>query len=212
MSTVSAWRCVAIMGAPGTGKSWLTRALSEVLRARGDTVHEGPPAPPTVSGPTVPNTNTVWLIADNPDGLHGQAPAASPACAQLEHKQALTPTRWPGHALTLVMGLDLPMDEPDASGLEAHRRASLDQRLRQGLLDSGQDFRVIHGLGLDRLNQALMALGLPAQDAATWAERESAQFALNAGRTPWLCEKCSDPECEHRLFTRLLSQRPSSKG
>jgi hypothetical protein len=26
----------------------------------------------------------------------------------------------------------------------------------------------------------------------------------------WMCEKCSDPQCEHRLLTALLAQRDSA--
>jgi hypothetical protein len=83
----------------------------------------------------------------------------------------------------------------------------IDGLLREALTRSALDFRVIYGQGLTRLNNALLALGLDAEDEAAWQRRESAQFALNEGRTPWLCEKCSDPDCEHRLFTGLL-QRP----
>jgi hypothetical protein len=66
---------------------------------------------------------------------------------------------------------------------------------------------VIYGQGLARLNNALLAMGLPPENEADWQRRELAQFALNEGRTPWLCEKCSDPDCEHRLFTGLLKPR-----
>ena len=53
---------------------------------------------------------------------------------------------------------------------------------------------------------ALLALGLPGEDETAWHTRQNAQYALNEGRTPWLCEKCSDPDCEHRLFTGLLQR------
>ena len=28
----------------------------------------------------------------------------------------------------------------------------------------------------------------------------------------WDCEKCSDPECEHRLFTSLVAQREARQA
>jgi hypothetical protein len=34
--------------------------------------------------------------------------------------------------------------------------------------------------------------------------REQTQFAINQGRTVWQCNECSDPDCEHKLFTALL--------
>jgi len=67
---------------------------------------------------------------------------------------------------------------------------------------------VIYGAGPSRLANALLALGLPAPDARAQQTREQAQFDLNRGRTPWSCEKCSDPDCEHKLFTGLLRQHP----
>lgn len=212
MTAPSSWRRVAIVGAPGTGKSWLSRALTEVLRARGNTVHEGAlsVAAPMRQAPL--HSGKTWLISDNPP-LGGTVPAAAPA-ARMSPERMPVHTALPcgGHDLTLVMGLDVPSGETGASGLDAQVRARIDTDLRQTLLDAGQDFRVIYGQGLTRLNQALVALGLPAQDKATWPERASLQFALNAGRTPWSCEKCSDPDCEHRLFSRLLRQRPSDTG
>ena len=212
MTVPSFWQRVAIMGAPGTGKSWLTHALTEVLRARGDTVHQEAlsVAAPTRQDPL--HNGKIWLISDNPP-LGGTVPAAAPAARMSPERMPLhTALHGGGHDLALVMGLDVPSGESGASEVDAQVRARIDTDLRQTLLDTGQDFRVIYGQGLARLNQALIALGLPAQDKATWPERASLQFALNAGRTPWSCEKCSDPDCEHRLFSRLLRQRPSDTG
>ena len=106
--------------------------------------------------------------------------------------------------LTLVTGLDLPWV---ADGLQRdgpHVRAPIDAMVRQSLMQAQVNFHVVYGQGLARLNNALLAMGVATEDEATWLRRESAQFALNEGRTPWLCEKCSDPDCEHRLFTGLL--------
>ena len=78
------------------------------------------------------------------------------------------------------------------------------------MIQARLDFRVVYGQGLARLNNALLALGLAPEDEQAWLRRESAQFDLNQGRTPWQCEKCSDPDCEHRLFTGLLGQTRTS--
>lgn len=95
----------------------------------------------------------------------------------------------------LLMGLDLP----SAAGHEAD-----DARLRAQLQSAGLAFHVVYGQGPQRLHGALRALEaagvLPAGSAPRLPERE---------RRDWLaaCEKCSDPDCEHRLFTRLREAR-----
>lgn len=106
------------------------------------------------------------------------------------------------HALVLLMGLSTPTLSTKARA-EQHQA---DVQLRTRLQVLAVPFRVVYGDGAELLNNALLALGLSA-DQATQAQREGAQFALNRGRTPWSCEKCSDPDCEHRLFTGLLTHR-----
>lgn len=83
--------------------------------------------------------------------------------------------------IVLVMGLDLP-------GSQVH--AADDARLRNALHQAGTVYQVVYGLGPQRLQSALAALGrAPAVPTGNWQ---------------WSCEKCSDPECEHRLFRRLF--------
>lgn len=214
---------IAILGAESTGKSWLVRALAEVLRARGHTVHAVPEAlrlwceregrtpqvheqaaiaqaqanavlacpPGTVLADTTPLMTAVYS-----EHFFGDAQLTASALAH----QAL-------YSRTLVMGLDLAW-QPEWLREGPEGRLPIDGLLRERLQAAGLDFRVIYGQGLARLNNALLALGEAAEDEATWQARQSAQFALNAGRTPWLCETCSDPDCEHRLFTGLLARGP----
>jgi HTH-type transcriptional repressor of NAD biosynthesis genes len=101
------------------------------------------------------------------------------------------------HDFALLMGLDQPHAEPS-------RQAHQDSALREQLQTLGLPYRVVYGAGPTRLVNALLALGLAPPDAGAQQTREQAQFDLNRGRTPWSCEKCSDPECEHKLFTGLL--------
>ena len=99
------------------------------------------------------------------------------------------------YAATLVTGLDLPWV---ADGLQRdgpHVREPVDALLREGLQRAQVPYQVVYGTGPARLENAVAALarmGIGAGDAA----REG------AARKPWkwMCEKCSDPECEHRLF------------
>ena len=98
--------------------------------------------------------------------------------------------------LALLLGLSLSSAKADVA---------LDRELRQQLHTRGLPYRVIYGTDpATRLANALHALGRPPSDSPSVKTRVQAQFDLNRGRTPWSCEKCSDPDCEHRLFTGLL--------
>lgn len=86
---------------------------------------------------------------------------------------------------------------PDAAASQETERAC-----RQALLSSGECFQVLQGDTQQRINTVLSSLGL----LPDTAQAQARQFALNGGRTPWRCESCSDPDCEHRLFTGLLGR------
>jgi len=111
---------------------------------------------------------------------------------------------------TLVTGLDLPWV---ADGLQRDGpqvRGPVDALVRQALERAGIAYRVVYGQGHQRLNNALLALGLSGEDPADGDIRQNAQFAINKGRTVWQCNACSDPDCEHSLFSGLLAQRDNS--
>jgi hypothetical protein len=138
---------VAILGAPGSGKTQLARELTVHLRESG-------------CGLTVVDDESR-----------------------------------PGDA-TLVMGLDLP----SARGGEA-----ADGRLRAQLQSAGIPFQVVYGTGAQRLRHALLALDAAGVLPAGTVQRHEESGAPRG----WIaaCEKCSDPACEHRLFTRLRQER-----
>ncbi len=95
--------------------------------------------------------------------------------------------------LTLVTGLDLPWV---ADGLQRdgpHVREPVDALLRAALGRAGLPYRVVYGHGTQRLDNALFAI--------------KAFRRTGTETRPWTCEKCADPECEHRLFTGLLASR-----
>jgi nicotinamide riboside kinase len=101
-----------------------------------------------------------------------------------------------GYHLTLVTGLDLPWVD-DGLQRAADSRERVDELVRTLLAGARIAYRVVYGAGRDRLRNALAALpvGLapaPVGDPAS----------LRAWK--WQCDKCSDPECEHRLFTSLV--------
>jgi nicotinamide riboside kinase len=218
---------VAVLGAESTGKSWLTQALAGVLRARGQAVHtvdevlrhwcdragrtpqrheqmaiaeqQAQAAQPP--GQPAPDA---WLISDT-------TPLMTAVYSHLLFDdESLYPMALAHQALydiTLVTGLDLPWV---ADGLQRdgpHVRGPVDTLVRQALERSGMAYRVVYGQGPGRLNNALLALGLEGEDASAQHIREQGQFAINQGRSVWQCNDCSDPDCEHLLFTRLLKQR-----
>ena len=100
------------------------------------------------------------------------------------------------HAI-LLTGLDLiPADETAVAE---------DARIRARLQAAGQPFHVVYGAGADRLRCALLALvaaGVLPTALVPGNEKGGASRA-------WItnCEKCSDPDCERRLFTRLRQER-----
>ena len=106
------------------------------------------------------------------------------------------------YGLTLLMGLDLPW-VPDGLFRDGPAlRAATDTVLRRELQAAGIPFQTLYGPLALRVQQALRAIGGALQRPLTTQDPNWEQ-----GRRPWTCEKCSDPDCEHRLFTQLLQQR-----
>ena len=101
----------------------------------------------------------------------------------------------PGDA-TLVLGLDLP---------SARASEAADGRLRARLQAAGIPFQVVYGTGPERLRRALLALDAAGVLPAGIVQRHE-EGGASRGWTA-ACEKCSDPACEHRLFTRLRLER-----
>lgn len=95
-----------------------------------------------------------------------------------------------------------PPEWRNASNPQEQQNLATERACRQALLSSGTPFQVLQGSQAQRMDTVLNTLGLQADTAAA----QSRQFALNGGRTPWRCESCSDPDCEHRFFTGLLSR------
>lgn len=103
--------------------------------------------------------------------------------------------------LTLLMGLDLPWVSDGFFRDSPAVRDATDAVLRRELQTAGLSFQTIHGHGPSRTDQALRAIGRRLGRSLTLTDQ-----TLTNGRSPWTCEKCSDPACEHRLFSRLLTR------
>ena len=102
--------------------------------------------------------------------------------------------------LTLLMGLDLPWVADGLFRDSPAVRDATDRVLRRELRRGGIAFQAIYGQGPDRLDAVLRIIG----------HRLGKQLATEAHAGPtrtasWICERCSDPDCEHRLFSRLLA-------
>lgn len=112
---------------------------------------------------------------------------------------ALLPAAAPGYDLVLLTGLETWMASAEAT----------DAAIRAALVEAGMAYHVLYGNSSERLAQACEAIKnlLPRSEPPAQAQ---------ASRKPtpwvWLCDKCSDPQCEHRLLTALLAQRTGQAG
>ena len=173
---------VALLGAAGTGKTSLARALTLALANS--------------------SAASSWQISDESplqcllQTLAGAHPALDlTTAAQLdtpEWVQALEVQRSFDH--TLLLALDL--GPTNANSTDTAQRLRIDALLRQALAQAQLPFQVIYGLGEDRLAQALSAL-----------KRSPAVREVRRKPWVWACDKCSDPVCEHRLLSDLLASR-----
>ena len=207
---------IAILGAECTGKSTLALALSiqlqaefskavwvpEYLREWCDT-HGRTPRDHEQAHIAQAQMDRVVAHADEAVVLSDTAPLMTAVYSDVVlgdsslYAQAVAHHR--AFGLTLVTALDLPWV---ADGLQRDgmaMRAQVNQRLREVLEHYSIGFSMVYGTGKARTHNALQviryALGAPRPDSprSNWK---------------WPCEKCSDPECEHRLFSDLLQRTP----
>jgi HTH-type transcriptional repressor of NAD biosynthesis genes len=105
--------------------------------------------------------------------------------------------------VTLLMGLDLPWISDGLFRDSPQAREKTDALLRAQLEQAGLAFHTVYGSDDLRVQNALRIV-LPMLGRQSRAPDE----ALEQGRLgAWQCEACSDPDCEHRLFTALLKTR-----
>ena len=203
---------IALLGAESTGKTTLARELAQRFTQLGRKAVAVPEALRDwcVSESRVPRPEEQMAIAQEQERRVDEACAHADIViadttavmvaiysAMLFDDHALlrfAAERQRAYDVTLVTGLDLPWV---ADGLQRdgpHVRAPVDAQVRDLLARSGVEFRVIYGSGEERVRNALAAIDAslaPRSDVRQWI---------------WQCDKCSDPECEHRLFGRLLGR------
>ena len=207
---------IAVLGAGGTGKTELAGALAARLACRG------------LAATLVPDLRAQWRLREGrePDAAALRALAREQArciasaathgivvadtttllpAIECEHRfgdASLHENAIAAHracAITLLMGLDLPCDRDEAA------RERTDTALRSALGRAGETYAVIHGRGAERLANAWNAIHARAEAAGT-APRDG-DAAADRRTWFWPCDKCSDPVCEHRLFTHLVAAR-----
>ena len=199
---------IAILGAESTGKTRLAGELAAHFRAQGKTVAVVPEFLRTWcerEGRT-PRPEEQMPIAQEQERQVNDAAASHDIVisdttslmvaiysAMLFDDGTLYQfalSRQRGYDLTLVTGLDVAWV---ADGLQRdgpHVREPVDALVRAALAKAGVPYRVVYGHGEERLPNALTAITGMRAPAPT-------------GTWKWTCDKCSDPECEHRLFTGL---------
>lgn len=202
---------IAILGAECSGKSTLSHALAAPLAA------------------IYPEVNVIDEYLRTWCDRHGRPPqaheqahvaqtqaqriqAASAACVIADTTPLVTavysdvlfndPTLYPEAIAfqrtldaTLVMGLDVEWvaDGIQRDGLAIRQR--IDTRLREILLAHQLPFASVYGQGPRRTEAALGAL--------THADTKHHARQDTGPPWVWVCDTCSDADCEHRLFSRL---------
>jgi nicotinamide riboside kinase len=209
---------IAVVGAESTGKTELARLLAGRLTQRGIATTLVPEVLRDwcVREGRTPRPHEQTAIADEQTrriaeaARHGVVVADTTALMTAVYSDMLFDDRalYPdalaaqaGYTMTLLTALDLPWV---ADGLQRdgpHVREPVDALVRAALTRAGISYAVVHGRGPERLASAWTALNFASEAEAAVAHRSAGEA------WGWSCEKCSDPVCEHRLFTDLLSRR-----
>jgi nicotinamide riboside kinase len=210
---------IALLGAESTGKTQLSQELAQALRERGESVTVVPeylrewcvregrtPRPEEQEGIAREHERRVDEAAAGARIVIADTTAVMVAIysAMLFQDGSLYQfalARQRGYDLTLLTGLDLPWV---ADGLQRdgpHVREPVDELVRKALADAGVPYRVVYGTGGERLRNALDAIDSIAGSAR--GTRAPGQIDTEHKPWTWACDKCSDPDCEHRLLTRL---------
>ncbi len=94
-----------------------------------------------------------------------------------------------------------------AKGAEAAMAEHM--RFREALSQAGLPYQVIYGLDETQLAER-MAFMQGQQVPASGGAWPGGKPASPRAQWVWPCDKCSDPQCEHRLLTDLIRQRRSA--
>lgn len=214
---------VALLGAESTGKTQLSIELAAHLRGLG------------LRAEAVPEVLREWCLRERRSPRPGEQLAiareqerrvdeaaagadiviadttalmiALPAGTLFEESELyrFAMERQRGYDATLVTGLDLPGAPNGLQRDASQAREPVDALVRSLLQRAGLGFQVVYGQGPQRLLSALQAL----RSAGVLPPEAVADDATGNARRAWVwvCDKCSDPACEHRLFKQLRDGR-----
>lgn len=214
---------IAILGAGRTGKTRLAHEIAASLRERG----LGAAVVPEVlrewcqAHARMPRPEEQLAIAQEQEARvdraareHALVIADTSALMVAVYAGMLFPDgalyrfaieRQQSYEATLLTGLDLPWVADGLPRDAAQPREDVDALVRSLLQAAQVNFQVVYGSGTQRLQSALVALAAAGVLPAEMARRAPDADTRRAWQ--WNCEKCSDPACEHRLFTQLRQAR-----
>jgi HTH-type transcriptional repressor of NAD biosynthesis genes len=203
---------IAILGAESTGKTRLAQSLITTLKSKGleatwipealrdwcDAMGRTPrqheqQAIAQIQAQRVANATTPLVIADTSplmtaiysDHLWGDTSLYPYALEQQRD-----------YGLTLLTGLDLQWVPDGIQRDSPSARVEVDARLRDVLQHNTIAHTLVYGSGAERTQSALQAI-----EHALCFPRS---VAVPSSGWHWSCDTCSDADCEHRLFRRLV--------
>jgi hypothetical protein len=103
-----------------------------------------------------------------------------------------------GYGLVLLTANDLKPSIDRDPPIDWATREVADRQLRAALITHKIPHAVIYGEGQARIQCAL--------DALAHLQKKPLPRSPHDTDWKWVCETCSDAECEHRLFSKLLVQ------
>ena len=105
------------------------------------------------------------------------------------------------YGLTLLTGLDLQWVPDGIQRDSASARMQVDARLRGVLQHNTIAHTLVYGSGAERTQSALQAI--------EHALRFAGSASVPSSGWHWSCDTCSDADCEHRLFRKLVPENTS---
>ncbi|MDB5885096.1 MAG: hypothetical protein JWR74_1267 [Polaromonas sp.] len=128
-----------------------------------------------------------------------------------EHDPSALPASLAGCNLVLLAGLEAAADAPiNSMPRPENTRKTADAELRSALTLAAVSYRVLYGTAAERLDQALLAVDSLATPPVRRPKLGLAKNGVKKQPWTWMCDKCSDPQCEHRLLSDLLQARASA--
>jgi nicotinamide riboside kinase len=210
---------IALLGAESTGKSELGQLLAKHFLSQGTTVQHIPEYLRTwceLQGRTPRKEEQLSIATKHARQIYADASYdyliadTTPLMIAIYSDLLFDDTSLYDTALmqqrnfdiTLLMGLDIAWVADGIQRDGPHVREPVDAKIRAALSQGGINFQVVYGTGEARLQNALRCINSTFEDIALQKGTQNQASKLRN----WICERCSDPVCEHRLFQDLLNK------